>query len=267
MKKYWSFFRMRFLGSLQYRAAAWAGIATQFAWGFMKLLMYRAFYEAGPAAFPMEFSQLATYIWLQQAFLMLFNTWRYDNDIFESITTGGVAYELSRPVPVYSMWFVKCIASRVASTALRCLPVLVVAFLLPAPYRLNPPESAGVFLVFLLSLAAASALVMALQMLVYIATFYTLSPLGVRIVVMVLSDFLMGQLIPLQFFPEAFRKVVELTPFAAMQNLPLQIYCGTVAGNALTQALALQGFWLIALVGCGVLWMRRSLRRVVVQGG
>lgn len=110
MKKYWSFFRMRFLGSLQYRAAAWAGIATQFAWGFMKLLMYRAFYEAGPAAFPMEFSQLATYIWLQQAFLMLFNTWRYDNDIFESITTGGVAYELSRPVPVYSMWFVKCIA-------------------------------------------------------------------------------------------------------------------------------------------------------------
>ena len=167
MKKYWSFFRMRFLGSLQYRAAAWAGIATQFAWGFMKLLMYRAFYEAGPAAFPMEFSQLATYIWLQQAFLMLFNTWRYDNDIFESITTGGVAYELSRPVPVYSMWFVKCIASRVASTALRCLPVLVVAFLLPAPYRLNTPESAGVFLVFLLSLAAASALVMALQMLVY----------------------------------------------------------------------------------------------------
>ena len=47
MKKYWSFFRMRFLGSLQYRAAAWAGIATQFAWGFMQLLMYRAFYEAG----------------------------------------------------------------------------------------------------------------------------------------------------------------------------------------------------------------------------
>ena len=91
--------------------------------------------------------------------------------------------------------------------------------------------------------------------------------MGVRIVVTVLSDFLMGQLIPLQFFPEAFRKVVELTPFAAMQNLPLQIYCGTVAGSALTQALALQGFWLIALVGCGVLWMRRSLRRVVVQGG
>ena len=55
MKKYWSFFRMRFLGGLQYRAAAWAGVSTQFAWGFMSLLMYRAFYDADPAAFPMEF--------------------------------------------------------------------------------------------------------------------------------------------------------------------------------------------------------------------
>ncbi len=267
MKKYQSFFRMRFLGGMQYRAAAWAGIATQFAWGFMSLLMFRAFYEADPAAFPMEFPQLATYIWLQQAFLALFNTWRYDADIFESITSGGVAYELVRPAPVYAMWFVKSIASRAASAALRCLPVLAVAFFLPAPYRMGLPGSAGVFVLFVLSLAAASCLVVAMQMLVYVSTFYTLSPMGVRIIVMVLSDFLMGQLIPLPFFPERLRKVVELTPFAAMQNLPLQIYCGTVVGAQMWRALALQAFWLAALVAGGTLWMRRSLRRVVVQGG
>ena len=267
MKKYQSFFRMRFLGGMQYRAAAWAGIATQFAWGFMSLLMFRAFYEADPAAFPMEFPQLATYIWLQQAFLALFNTWRYDDDIFESITSGGVAYELVRPAPVYAMWFVKSIASRAASAALRCLPVLAVAFFLPAPYRMDLPGSAGVFVLFVLSLAAASCLVVAMQMLVYVSTFYTLSPMGVRIIVMVLSDFLMGQLIPLPFFPEGLRQVVELTPFAAMQNLPLQIYCGTVVGAQMWRALALQAFWLAALVAGGTLWMCRSLRRVVVQGG
>ena len=43
MKKYLSFFRIRFIAGLQYRAAAWAGISTQFAWGAMTLLMYRAF--------------------------------------------------------------------------------------------------------------------------------------------------------------------------------------------------------------------------------
>ena len=267
MKKYLSFFRMRFLMGLQYRAAAAAGVVTQFTWGFMELLVFRAFYQADASAFPMSFEAVASYIWLQQAFLALFNTWRYDADIFESITSGGVAYELVRPAPVYAMWFVKSIASRAASAALRCLPVLAVAFFLPAPYRMDLPGSAGVFVLFVLSLAAASCLVVAMQMLVYVSTFYTLSPMGVRIIVMVLSDFLMGQLIPLPFFPEGLRQVVELTPFAAMQNLPLQIYCGTVVGAQMWRALALQAFWLAALVAGGTLWMRRSLRRVVVQGG
>ena len=129
------------------------------------------------------------------------------------------------------------------------------------------PSNVGVFLIFAASLIAGTCLTVALQMLVYVSTFYTLSSMGVRIVMMVLSDFLMGQLIPLPFFPESLRRFAELTPFAGMQNLPLQIYCGTVSGSAMTQALALQMFWLGTLVACGALWMRRSLRRVIVQGG
>ena len=54
MKKYLSFFRMRFLMGLQYRAAAAAGIVTQFTWGFMELLVFRAFYQADASAFPMS---------------------------------------------------------------------------------------------------------------------------------------------------------------------------------------------------------------------
>ena len=39
---------------LQYRAAALAGIVTQFAWGFLEILMFRAFYRADASAFPMD---------------------------------------------------------------------------------------------------------------------------------------------------------------------------------------------------------------------
>ena len=66
MKKYLSFFRMRFLMGLQYRAAAAAGVVTQFTWGFMELLVFRAFYQADASAFPMSFEAVASYIWLQQ---------------------------------------------------------------------------------------------------------------------------------------------------------------------------------------------------------
>ena len=91
MKKYLSFFRIRFAAGLQYRAAAWAGVSTQFAWGGMLILMYRAFYNSGANSFPMTFQALASYVWLQQALLSMFMLWFYDNDIFDSITSGGVA--------------------------------------------------------------------------------------------------------------------------------------------------------------------------------
>ncbi len=43
MNKYLSFFRLSFTMGLQYRAAALAGIVTQFAWGFLEILVFWAF--------------------------------------------------------------------------------------------------------------------------------------------------------------------------------------------------------------------------------
>ena len=104
-------------------------------------------------------------------------------------------------------------------------------------------------------------------MLIYISCFYTLSVVGIRIMAAALVDFMAGAVVPLPFFPPAFRAVAELLPFAAMQNLPLRIYSGQLTGTAMWQGMGLQVFWLGALVLLGRLWMRRALQRVVVQGG
>ena len=48
----------------------------------MELLLYKAFYETNAAAFPMDFQALASYIWLQQAFLSLIFVWIFEEDIF-----------------------------------------------------------------------------------------------------------------------------------------------------------------------------------------
>ena len=133
MRQYLSFFRIRFLAGLQYRAAAWAGVATQFAWGGMNILMFWAFYRTDPASFPMTMSQLSSYIWLQQAFLAMFMTWFYDNDIFDAISSGSIAYELCRPCDLYTMWFVKNMAIRLSRVVLRCVPLLLFAAVLPDP--------------------------------------------------------------------------------------------------------------------------------------
>ena len=267
LRPYFSFFRIRFIAGMQYRVAALAGVATQFVWGAMELLAYRAFYAADPIAFPMQFTQLSSYIWLEQAFLTMYMFWFLDAEIFASIRSGDVAYSLSRPLDIYRMWFVKNLATRLAKACLRCLPVLVIASLLPAPYGLTLPVSAGAFLLFLVTMALALILVVACCMLVYIATFYTLDPLGIRIVATSMSEFLSGGIVPIPFMPDGLRKIVELTPFASMQNLPFRIYSGSIAGEELVRGMAIQLFWVVALIALGRFGMKRALRRVVVQGG
>ena len=97
MKKYLSFFRLRFIMGLQYRAAAWAGVATQFVWGGLLIAMFRGFYVTEPENFPMTFQATVNYIWFQQAFLALFAAWMLESEIFESIRDGNIVYELCRP--------------------------------------------------------------------------------------------------------------------------------------------------------------------------
>ena len=267
MRKYLSIFRIRFVNTLQYRAAAFAGMATQFAWGFMLILAYMAFYRSNPNAFPMELSQMVSYIWMQQAFFALFNAWVYADDISNAIESGSIAYEMVRPVDLYSRWFCQVTASRVAKAALRCAPVLVVAFVAPAPFRMVLPQSPVVLLLFLCSMVLTLFVVAAYSILVYISVFYTLSLRGVRTVLGAASDFLSGAIIPLPFFPGPVRAVLELSPFAAMQNAPLRIYSGNLAGAAALQAVALQLFWFAVLLGLGRLALGRALKKVVVQGG
>jgi ABC-2 type transport system permease protein len=267
MKAYLSVFRIRFANAIQYRAAALAGVVTQYAWGFMELLMFWAFYRANPDAFPMTFQQTVNYIWVQQAFLALFMTWFYEYEIFWAISSGAVAYEMVRPLDLYGRWFSQTAATRVAKCVLRSLPILLVALFIPGPLRMTLPPSAGQFLLFLLSAALALCVVVAFSMLVYVSVFFTLDSSGVRRITAAAVDFLAGAILPLPFFPPAFRAVIELTPFAAMQNMPLRIYSGNIAGADAIRGIALQVFWLAALVALGRLWMRKAERKVIVQGG
>ena len=66
MRAYITYFKLKFISSLQYRTAAWAGIATQFFFGFVYIMVYVAFYESGGKQLPMELPQVVTYLWLNQ---------------------------------------------------------------------------------------------------------------------------------------------------------------------------------------------------------
>ena len=267
MKKYYCFFKLRFATGLQYRMASVTALTTQLIWGLMECLAYKAIAEASGGNLPMNYSSIVTYIWLKEAFLVLVNTWASDNDLFAMIANGNISYELCRPVSIYSMWFSRVFGARIAEALMRCIPVLLCAFLMPEPYKMTLPVNGVSFLLFLVTLFLALGITVTFIMLVFMLCFFTISPQGWRMVLTGAVDFLSGNIIPLPFFPKKYLFFVEMSPFAYMQNVPFRIYSGDLAGGEIYQCILRQIFWLVTLMILGVVLWKQAEKRVVVQGG
>lgn len=268
MRTYVSVFRLRFNNGLQYRAAALAGVATQFFWGFIIIMVYQAFYAMSDSAgIPMSLPQLVTYVWLQQSFLSFIMLWYRDNELFQLITTGNIAYELCRPSDIYSFWYAKLIAQRVASALLRCSPILAVACFLPERYRLSLPPDVTTFILFAVTLILGLFVLVAISMFIYISVFYTMSPVGSLLMFNVIGEFLAGMVIPVPLMPDWLQRIVYVFPFRWTADFPFRVFSGHIGHAEALTGIAVQLIWLTCLIVLGKLAMRKALSRVVVQGG
>jgi ABC-2 type transport system permease protein len=267
MKTYYSVWKLRFIHGLQYRAAAFAGIATQFFFGFVFIMVYEAFYSQSVVQPPMPLDDLVAYIWLQQAFLYFTMLWHRDHELFQLIASGNVAYELCRPCALYDFWYAKLLGQRLAGGLLRFFPILVAASFFPEPYRMKLPPSPQAFLLFLLALFLGLVLVVAISMLVYISVFWTLSPSGSMLVFMTVGEFFSGKVIPVPLMPEWMQTATYMLPFRWTSDFPLRVYSGHIPADEALWGIAAQMVWLASVVILGRRLMRRALRQVVVQGG
>lgn len=267
MRAYYSLFKMRLLKGLQYRVAALAGVATQFFWGFMYIMIFEAFYSSTTATQPISLRELIQVLWLQQSFLVLIMLWFRDNELLNLITSGNIAYELCRPTNLYNFWYAKLLAQRLSGALLRCFPILFIAALLPYPYKLSFPPSLAAFLLFIVTLILGLILIIAISMLIYISTFYTMSPTGSLLIFGVFGEFFSGLIIPVPLMPEALKKLVYILPFRYSSDLPFRTYAGNIGIKEALLSIGVQLIWIFILVIIGKLWMNRALKRIVVQGG
>jgi ABC-2 type transport system permease protein len=58
MKVYASVLKLRLLIGMQYRSAALAGVATQFFWGFISIMVFEAFYQFTTETPPISLKEL-----------------------------------------------------------------------------------------------------------------------------------------------------------------------------------------------------------------
>ena len=267
MKKYYSLFRIRLLDRIQYRVIAFGIVLSNFIWVYMELMMYVAIYQSTDKTLPMSFPQIVSYVWIKRMAMQMLAVVAADNEIYSVINDGSIAYELVRPIDLYGKWYFQAMSNRLTSILVSCLPILVIAFLLPDPFKLCLPISILQFVEFLVALILALGVVVAFAMLMFITLFYTIAQRGIKIIVTATVSFLSGGIIPLTFFPEQLKAILYALPFSSMQSTPLLIYSGNLIGKDALIAIGFQIFWLIILFLLGKVLMTYSLKKVIAQGG
>jgi len=248
---------------LQYRAAAIAGIGTQVFFGGVRVMIFDAFYRSSPGPQPMAREDVITYIWMGQALLLL-TILNVDPDLATMIRTGNVAYEMTRPLDLFNLWFTRAVSGRAAPLSMRAAPIFVIAGLF---FGLKAPVSFQMALLFALSLIGGILLAAAFVTILTISMLWTISGEGISRLAPAPIFFLSGLVIPLPLFPDWMQGVIAVLPMRGLADTPIRIYTGHLAGVDAIVALALQYAWLLVLVVIGRALLARGVRKLVVQGG
>lgn len=263
MQSYWAIFSTHFRLYLQYRTAALAGFGTQLFWGLIRVMIFAAFYRASKKPQPMTYEEVVSYIWLGQAMFVMI-PWTVNRDLRDLIRSGGVAYELLRPLDLYFFWFCRILARRLAPTILRAIPMLIIASLF---LGLKIPSTWEALAGWLLTTFGAFLLSSAFTAVTTISLLWTIAGEGVAQLSATIVILFSGLVIPLPLFPDWAQPIIAFLPFRGLGDVPFRAYIGHIPAEQILSAFMHQAIWIIALVVYGRLLLARGLKRLVVQGG
>ena len=266
---YWAYFSANLRALLRYRVAAFAGFVTQAFWALLRLSIFGAFYAAlgTHERAPMNPRELTAYIWLGQGLFVLLPI-RPDAEAVELVREGGLAYELTRPLDLYSFWFSRSVALRLAPVALRLPAVILFGLLVPSKsWALPLPASLGAFSAFAAALLISFLLSGAFTTLLSVLCLWIEGGVGLAQLVAIFAWVSSGLVLPLPMLPTRLRQIAEWLPFAGIFDAPLRLYSGNWSASLAALPLLRGLGWALSLILVSRALLRRSFARVEVQGG
>ena len=263
MRIYLELARLAFQQQFAYRAATLAGLFTNAIFGVMLASVYLGLYSSRSAGASVEgftATDTVTYVWIGQAMIMPVYIWGWW-DIIATIRTGAVVNDMIKPTNYFAYWLSRDAGRALAHIILRFVPTIVIGSLI---FDLHYPGSPWQAMSFFLSLLLAVLISFCVRFIFNIWGFWVLDHRGIAGFSAVFIGALSGHLLPIAWYPDAVRDVINVLPFRAMIMTPIEIWLGQI--DVLT-GLGSQVFWSIVMIAISQWFLSIAERKVVVQGG
>ena len=263
MNLFIEFTKRSFRRTLTYRAAALAGLVTNFFFGLLRVAVLLALFGDQQEVQGYSVAGVITYTALTQAliaFLSIFGWYQ----LMQSVHSGEVGADLLKPMNYFQFWMAHDAGRALASLLLNGVTFMIIFDLV---FDMTYPKSSVQWLALAISLVLAWLLSFAFRFLVNLAAFWTPNAVGAGRFAFFVALFCSGFMMPLGLFPDWMQRLCYLTPFPHILNTVVDIYLNRIVGWDVLEALLLQTLWAAALVLAGQLLLGRGVRRLVILGG
>lgn len=263
---YRAFVRNAFLNMLAYRLRYFTGVLTYLLFVGVNFFIWQAVY-AGKAAGALingfTLAEMLTYVsvgWIARS--LYFSTIDYEID--EMVRTGQVSTFLLRPVHFHTIMFCQAAGESLFRLFFFTLPISVVIL---AIFPVMLPAGGLDFVCFVVSSVFSFLVLTEINFIVGLLAFFFKSIEGVIRAKYFLVQLLSGLLLPLAFFPEWIRWLLDLLPFKIIAYVPLQFYLGKIPHSDIFAVFANQMIWFALLLVLGQWVWQKAVSKVTLQGG
>lgn len=255
--------RMEFVNNLAYRSFYFTGILNYSIQIGAYFFLWDAVYAGNRVIGGLDREAMITYViiaWVVRSFYFS----NLDRRVGTDIRDGKIALELIRPYSYQMVKYARSFGEAAFRMFFFAFPAGAAIYLI-RPFTL--PVGWDSMAMFLAAVLGAFVINAQISMIAGFAVFFTKSPTGVYKAKRVIMDLLSGLLLPISFYPDWARDIIQLLPFQTVSYLPNMIYLGEIRGAAAFEVLLLQVFWIAVLGFLAHLFWRFAVKHVVIQGG
>jgi ABC-2 type transport system permease protein len=260
---YWEVAARAFERQRAYATANLAGLVTNGAFGYLRAVVYLSVYRGQDTVAGYSLNEVISFTWITQALLMVVALWGWW-EIEETIRSGDVVSDLAKPFSYLGYWFARDLGRAAYFLLYRGIPILMFAQL---TFGLRWPASPLTWVALALSMTLSVTVSFAWRFLLNAIAFWTTDSRSIGNLASIAVTLASGLIVPLPYFPDWIRGVIQALPFAGLLQTPTDVFLEHVVGSGLVLAIGQQLLWSVIMLAAAQLVFSFAVRRLVVQGG
>jgi ABC-2 type transport system permease protein len=266
-RKYYKIFRASLVERMAYRGDFLLGTFLRFLPMVTTILLWQAIFKSSGRASLNGFSYNETiaYLLLTHISRMFSSMPGLAGGIAREIREGTLKRYLIQPVDLIGYLLSYRAAHKVAYIVTSFLPYALLFFVCRGFFDTLPDPAT--FAAYLVSLVLAFLVGFFFEASVGMVGFWFLEVTSLLYIVMTLTFFISGQMLPLDLLPQPWAGLLKALPFQYMAYFPAVVFLGKVKGTALLLGLLGELVWALLFMGLARALYRVGLRRYSAYGG